>query len=258
MMHSFSVSSLTRLAAACCAVFTLAVSVSHAQQPESTQTSRQSTSAADSRKQAPELNLQASAFIAVPQDTVHITLAAEFDADTQNKATTQLSAVLDEAVKRTEGANGIQVQTSGYNVWPNTNEKGKIQSWRARGEIVLQSKDFAAASALASKLSDKVAISQISFSLSREALDAAETKLLKQAADAFFSRAQAAATAFGYSNYRVQQLDLSGGGPEMSAPRPMRAMAKSSLSSVSGYADTPLEAGTVPVTLSVSGKVVLH
>lgn len=258
MMHSFRVSSLNCVAAACCAVFALAAPLTYAQQPESSTAPRPVTTTEESRKQPPELSLQASAFIEVPQDLVRITLATEFDADTQSKAMTDLSAILDEAVKRTDGAKGIQVQTSGYNIWPNTDKKGKIQNWRARGEIVLESKDFAAASALASKLSDKIAISQIGFALSRGALDAAESKLLKQAADAFSNRAQAATTAFGYSSYRVLQLDLGGGGPEMSYSPPMRGMAKSSLSSASGYSDAPLEAGLVTVTLSVNGKVALH
>nr|WP_094819882.1 SIMPL domain-containing protein [Bordetella genomosp. 4] len=257
MMHSFRVPSLNRLAAACCAAFALTVApFAHAQQPPAPP--RAPAPAVHPDERVPELTLQASASADVQQDTVRITLAAEFDADSQTKATTQLSTVLDEAVKRTEGAKGIQVHTSGYNVWPNTDEKGKIQNWRARGEIVLESKDFAAASALASKLSDKVAISQISFSLSREAREAAEKKLLGQAADAFLARAQAAAQAFGYSSYRVQQLELSGGGSPVPVPRPMGAMAKSSLSSAAGYADAPLEAGQVTVTLSVNGTVALQ
>lgn len=259
-MHSCRVPSLNRIAAACCAVFALAaVPLAYAQPPAPPQLPATGTvDAVHPDARMPELSLQASASSVVEQDTVRITLAAEFEAESQTQATTQLSAVLDETVKRTEGAKGIQVQTSGYNVWPNTNDKGKIQNWRARGEIILESKDFAAASALASKLSDKVAISQISFSLSREARDAAEQKLLGQAADAFLARAKAAAQAFGYSSYRVQHLELSGGGAAVPVPRPMGAMAKSSLSSASGYADAPLEAGQVTVTLSVNGTVALQ
>src|SRR5690606_2274474 len=109
-------------------------------------------------------------------------------------------------------------------------DKGKTENRRARGEITLESKDFAAASALATQLSDKAAISQISCSLSREARQAAEEKLLKQAADAFRARAQAAATAFGFGAYHVKDLELSGGGSAVPAPRPMAAMAKGSQS----------------------------
>jgi len=260
MMHSSRVPSLNRIVAACCAVFALtAVPLAYAQPkpPAPPRGLEPSAQAVHPDERLPELTLQASASTDVQQDTVRITLAAELEAESQAKATTGLSAVLDEAVKRTRDAKGINVRTSGYNVWPSTNEKGKIQNWRARGEITLESKDFAAASALASKLSDKVAISQINFSLSREAREAAEKKLLTQAADAFLARAQAAAQAFGYSNYRVQQLELSGGGSAVPVPRPMNAMAKG-FSSAAAVADAPLEAGEITVTLSVNGTVALQ
>ena len=261
MMHSSRVPSLNRIAAACCALFALAAApLAHAQpQPPAPPRPVAHVSPTEHpEERLPELTLQASASADVQQDTVRITLAAEFDAESQAKATTDLSAVLDEAVKRAQGAKGISVHTSGYNIWPNTNDKGKIQNWRARGEIVLESKDFAATSALASKLSDKVAISQISFSLSREAREAAEKKLLTQAADAFLARAQAAAKAFGYSSYRVQQLELSGGGSAVPVPRPMMAMAKGRMGGAEAFADAPLEANQVTVTLSVSGTVSLQ
>ena len=258
MMHSTRVPSLNRIAAACCAAFALTAMPLAYAQPQPPAPPRAMPSAQPDER-LPELTLQASAAEDVQQDTVRITLATEFGAESQTKATTELSAALDDVVKRTQGAKGIDVRTSGFNVWPNTDAKGKIQSWRARGEIVLESKDFAAASALASKLSDKVAISQISFSLSREAREAAEKKLLTQAADAFLARAQAAAKAFGYSSYRVQNIELSGGGSAVPVPRPMVAMAKSSFSSGSAaYADAPLEAGQVTVTLSVNGTVSLQ
>src|SRR3546814_20902751 len=102
--------------------------------------------------------------------------------------------------------------------------------WRGRGEITLESKDFAAASALASKLADKTAIAQISFLLSREAREAEERKLLRPAAQAFRDRALAAATAFGCSGYRVRNLELSRGGSHTPVPPPrqLTLMAKSS------------------------------
>ncbi|MVW79148.1 DUF541 domain-containing protein [Bordetella sp. 02P26C-1] len=251
MMHSLRVSSLNRAAAMCCLVLSMAVAPSaFAQSPQASSVAQSAGTTA-----APELSLQASASMEVSQDVVRITLAAEFDAESQAQATSALSTVLDEAVKRTDGANGVQVHTGGYNVWPYTDDKGKIQNWRARGEITLESQDFAAASALASKLSDKVAISQIAFTLSRQAREAAEEKLLKQAADAFRARAEAAAQAFGYQSYQLQQLELSGGGVSMPGPRPMQAMAKASLDSAP---DVPLQADDVTVSLSVSGKVSLR
>jgi len=254
MMHSPPVLSLNRIAAACCAALALAAAQPALAQQPSQQQVQQSQ---DTGAHAPELTLQASASSDVQQDTVRITLAAELDAASQAAAGKALTAALDDAVKRAQGVKGVEVRTGGYNVWPNTNEKGKIQNWRGRGEITLESKDFAAASALASKLSDKTAISQINFVLSREAREAEERKLLSQAAQAFRDRALAAATAFGFSGYRVRSLELSGGGSPTPVPRPMgmQMMAKSSQAEA---ADVPLEAGKVTVSISVNGTVALH
>ncbi|MCD0504081.1 SIMPL domain-containing protein [Bordetella petrii] len=250
-MHSHPVLSLNRIVAACCAALALAAAQpALAQQP-------QPASQADEAVRAPELSLQASASSEVQQDTVRITLAVELEAASQSAAGQELSNALDAAFKRAQGNKGVEVRTGGFSVWPNTNEKGKIQNWRGRGEITLESKDFAAASALANKLSDKTAITQINFLLSREAREAEERKLLSQAAEAFRERALAAATAFGFKGYQVRHLELSGGGSQVPVPRPMGAqmMAKSSRAEA---ADVPLEAGQVTVSISVNGTVALH
>ncbi len=205
---------------------------------------------------APRMSLQAAASSEVMQDTVRISLSAEVDAPDQPTAGQRLTAALEAAVKRAKGNGGIGGRTGGFNAWPNPDNKGKVTGWRGHGEIVLQSKDFARASALASKLSDKTAISNISFLLSREAREAEERKLLTQAAQAFRERALAAATAFGFSGYRIMRIELGGtGGPQpmARAPAPMM-MAKAA----DARADVPLEAGEVTVTVSVNGTISLQ
>ena len=207
-------------------------------------------------ERSPRMSLQAAASSEIMQDTVRISLSAEVEAADQPTAGQRLTAALEDAVKRAKGNEGIDVRTGGFNVWPNTDNKGKVTGWRGQGEIVLQSKDFARASALASKLSDKTAISNISFLLSREAREAEERKLLTQAAQAFRERAQAATSAFGFSGYRIMRIELGGtGGPQpmARAPAPMM-MAKAA----DARADVPLEAGEVTVTVSVSGTISLQ
>ncbi|ARP96460.1 SIMPL domain-containing protein [Bordetella genomosp. 13] len=205
---------------------------------------------------SPRMTLQASASSEVLQDTVRISLSAEVQAADQPTAGQRLTAALEEVVKRARGTEGVDVRTGGFNVWPNTNTNGKVTGWRGQGEVILQSKDFAKASALASKLSDKTAITNIGFLLSREAREAEERKLLTQAAQAFRERALAASSAFGFSGYRVLRIDLGGqGGPQpvMQRAAPMM-MAKGAQDS----AELPLEAGEVTVTVSVSGMIALQ
>jgi len=205
---------------------------------------------------APAMTLQASASTEVMQDTVHISLSTVVEAPDQPTAGKLLTAALDEVVKRAKeakDASGVEVRTGGFNVWPNANDQGKISGWRGQGEIVLQSKDFAKASALASSLGDKAAISSIVFLLSREAREEQEGKLLAQAAQAFRERAKAAVQAFGFSGYRIVRIDLGGAGNAPQAPMPRGVLMAKAAS-----ADVPLEAGAETVTVSVSGTIALQ
>ncbi|WP_447917789.1 SIMPL domain-containing protein [Achromobacter aegrifaciens] len=251
-MFKHPVFSLTKLGAACATVAALsAAPLAHAQTPAPA-----ATEVAASR--APELTLQATASSEVKQDTVRISLSAEVEAQDQPAAGKKLTAALDDVVKRARDVKGVEVRTGGYNVWPNTSSKGKISSWRGQGEVILESKDFEAAAALASKLSDKTAISNISFLLSREARDAEERKLLKEAAQAFKDRALAAANAFGFSGYRLSKLELGGSGGPVPMPRMMGAAAMAKDASGGYSPDVPLEAGNVTVSIAVNGTIVLQ
>ncbi|OZI37742.1 hypothetical protein CAL29_04985 [Bordetella genomosp. 10] len=206
---------------------------------------------------APQMALTASASTDVQPDTVLITLNAEVEAADQPTAGRKLSAALDDLVKRAGGVEHVTVRTEGFGVWPVNTDKGKIGGWRGQASIVLESTQFDAASALASKLSDKSAISNITFRLSRKAHDAAERKLLTEAAESFRQRASAAASAFGFSGYRIVKLDLGGGGGNVvPMPRAMMAMAKGG--GAAPAADVPLRPDTVTVSVEVSGTIALQ
>ncbi|WP_238914390.1 SIMPL domain-containing protein [Achromobacter insolitus] len=251
-MFKHPVFSLTKLGAACATVAALsAAPLVHAQAPAP-------AAAEASASRAPELTLQATASSEVKQDTVRISLSAEVEAQDQPAAGKRLTAALDDVIKRARDVKDVEVRTGGYNVWPNTSSKGKISSWRGQGEVILESKNFEAAAALASKLSDKTAISNISFSLSREAREAEERKLLKEAAQAFKDRALAAANAFGFSGYRLSKLELGGSGGAVPVPRMMGAAAMAKDASGGYSPDVPLEAGNVTVSIAVNGTIVLQ
>lgn len=204
---------------------------------------------------SPVMTLQAAASSDIKQDTVVITVATEVDATDQSSAGKKLSSALDDLFKRANGTPGVDVRTGDYRVWPNNN-KGKLVSWHGQGSIVLESTNFEAASALAGKLSDKSAIANINFTLSRSARDATERKLLNQAAQAFRERALAAASAFGFSGYRIQKLELGGSGAMVVAPRAFMAMAKGNTQQ--SDPDAPLMPGNVTVSIEVNGTIVLQ
>ncbi|WP_019936857.1 SIMPL domain-containing protein [Bordetella sp. FB-8] len=201
------------------------------------------------------MTLQATASAEVPLDTVRITLAAETEAQSQAAASQQLAVLLATATKQAQDAAGITSHTGNYGIWPSRDHAGKINGWHGRGEIVLQSRDFAAASALATRMNSDVAISNIVFVLSRQARQAQEHKLVRQVAQAFRARALEAAKAFGFSGYRIAQLDMSGAGAVPPAPHPVPMMR---MAAKADEVDAPLQGGNVVVSVSVSGTIVLH
>jgi predicted secreted protein len=201
----------------------------------------------------PLMTLQASASEEIKQDTVLITVSTEVDAPDQAGAGKKLNVLLDDLMKTAKSGSDVSARTGSYRVWPNNNNKGKLVNWHGEGSIILESTDFDAASALATKMGDKSAIANIGFTLSRKGREAAERRLLNQAAQAFRERALAAASAFGFSGYRLQKLQLGAGGVP---PRPYMAMAKAAPAEAN--ADVPLEADMVTVSVDVTGTIVLQ
>lgn len=208
---------------------------------------------------APELTLQANASRELKQDTITIVLEVRSEAATQSAAGKELTAALDALAKRARGNNAIELRTGNYRVYPSMNNKGKTTGWTGSGELRLESRDFAAASALAAKLSDASAIDRLSFSLSREARQAEEKRLLTDAADAFKARALAAANAFGFSRYRMGKISLGGEGrnaDDGAAPYMMSSMLRKG--GAAEGAEVPLEPDTEWVTVDVSGTIFLQ
>lgn len=208
----------------------------------------------DSRSKEPRLSLQAAAASEVAQDTVEITLAVELEGADQADIARRLTETLNATLKDARGQAGIEARNGAYHLWSNTDRDGKITAWRGRAEVILKSTDPGAAAALAARLSDRMPISGIAFSLSPKARAAEEKRLLNEAADAFRQRADAAAEAFGFADYRIRRLDLSGSGVVYAQQRPQGMAMRASFAS---DAAPELEAGTATVTVTVQGEVAL-
>lgn len=254
-MRSFpSCLPFSRLFAVCCTSFAvLAVQPALAQSQDLV-----AAKAAALGVRAPEMNLQVSASSDVRQDTVRITLTVQIDAPDQAAAGKKLAAGVDEVLKRARVSKNINASTGSYQVWPNSNSKGKVLNWRGQGQVILESKDFDAASALAAKLGDKSAISNVSFLLSREGREAEERKLISQAAQAFRERALAGSSAFGFSGYRIIKIELGGVGSSDVVMHERAAAPMMAKDSSPSFVNVPLEPGEATVTMSISGTVVLQ
>lgn len=199
----------------------------------------------------PQASLQAAASSQVSQDTVTVTLSAQMNDVSGPAVNARLSEVLDTAVAAAKKQDAVKVYSGNFRVWPFTDENGKVTRWQGRAELILESKDFTAASELSASLGDQLSITNIFFSVSPERRAKAEEALLEEAALAFRKRAEALAGAFGFQTYAIKELNLGGAGVEYTpAPRMMATAADT--------ASVPLEGNTETVSVSVQGTIYLQ
>jgi predicted secreted protein len=202
------------------------------------------------------LSLAAQASADVPQDVVDITLFYEQEAQDPASLTTVLNQRAEAALRQAKGVDNVTAHSGSFTVYPSTDRDGRISAWRGRTEVVLESKDFTAASKLAGKMSDSMQVGSVTFSLSPEAQRAAEQKLSTQAITSFRQQAQSSAQAFGYSGYAIREVNIGHNG---SSPRPVLMMAARNMSADAKMsAPMALEAGTSTVTVNVSGSVQMN
>ncbi|TAM88978.1 MAG: DUF541 domain-containing protein [Candidimonas sp.] len=197
----------------------------------------------------PLATLQAQASATVRQDVVRIVLASEVTGATQAAVAKDLGERVGAALGDARKTPGVNASSGDYHVWPVTDKAGKITTWRGRGEIVLESTDFAAASQLAGRLSDRLSVVNLAFSVSPARRGAEESRLLQDAVRAFRARAQALAAALGFDGYRIREVQLHDGGGYRPVARTMAAPSQ---------ADVPLGAGTEMITVSLQGTIFLR
>ncbi|KVN05050.1 SIMPL domain-containing protein [Burkholderia stagnalis] len=200
------------------------------------------------------LSLSSQASAEVPQDIIHITLFYEQQAKDPGSLTAALNQRADAALAQAKGVSGVTAHTGAFSVYPSTDRDGKISAWRGRTEIVLESRDFAAASKLAGQLSNLMQIANVEFSLSPEAQRAAEQKLTTEAIKSFRVRADEAAKAFGYNSYAIRDVNVGGGRNVQPYPR-MMAMAAPAMDSAKMSAPIAVEGGKATVSVTVNGSV---
>ncbi|KWF67195.1 hypothetical protein WL92_06520 [Burkholderia multivorans] len=200
------------------------------------------------------LSLSSQASADVPQDIIHITLFYEQQAKDPGSLTSALNQRADAALAQAKGVSGVSAHTGAFSVYPSTDRDGKISAWRGRTEVVLESRDFAAASKLAGQLSNLMQVASVEFSLSPEAQRAAEQKLTTEAIKSFRARADEAAKAFGYSSYTIRDVNVGSGRNVQPYPR-MMAMAAAPMDSAKMSAPIAVEGGKATVSVTVNGSV---
>lgn len=198
------------------------------------------------------VDLSAEASRPAANDLARATVFAEITSPTAGEAAKRANALMAEALGTAKGYPRVAAQTAGTHTYPIYAKGGsRIEAWRIRSEIALESTDTAALSDLLGRLQANLGVSGITLSPSPETRRQAENDAYLDAIAAFKARAALAADALG-KPYRIKHLSL--GGQSFRPPTPvLRAAPMAAMEA----APMPVEAGESQITARVSGQIEL-
>lgn len=198
------------------------------------------------------IELSAEASRPAANDLIRATVSAEAAGTTPGELAKQVNAQIANALKIAKAYPNVKTQSGSTSTYPGYSKSGKIESWRMRSELSLESGDLAAISELLGKLQTTLAVSNIALQPSPDTRKKAENEAMLDALSAFKSRAKVLADALG-KPYHIKQIAVNTSGGMI---QPMfRAAAKSMLAEA---APIPVEAGESQISATISGQIELE
>lgn len=195
----------------------------------------------------------------IVNDQMNATLSIELTDKDAGRLAQQLSLTINDAMKKAAAYPAVKASSGNQNTWPvygsTLTSSSKLESWRGRAEIRLESRDFKAAGELIGKLQEKLQMNGISFVVSADTRSKTENNLTTEAIAAFKSRAEAIRNAWAAKSYKLVQMSLgSAGGPAPYLPM-MRAMKAADTESTVAQ---DLAGGETRLVVNVSGSIELQ
>jgi predicted secreted protein len=201
---------------------------------------------------AATVDLSSEASRPAANDLARATVFAEAAAASAGESARKVNHLVGEAVAAAKSYAQVKVQNGGTHTYPVYAKGGKIEAWRMRSELLLESGDTAALSELIGKLQANLGVGSVVLVPSPETRRKAESDATLEAIAAFKARAGLVAGALG-KPYRIKHLTV--GGQAHRPPMPMHRAAP--MAAMEAAASMPIEAGESQVTVTVSGQIEL-
>lgn len=163
----------------------------------------------------------------------------------------KVKATLAEGLATAKAQPGVTVRSGNTYTTP-IYAKGNrsIETWRMRSELLLESRDAAALSAVVGRLQGTLAVGNLIFSPAPETRRAAEESATLEAIEAFRAKAERIAATL-QKPYRIRQMSVNAGSHY---PQPVMAMRSAAAAEA---APMPVEAGESNLGVNVSGQIEL-
>lgn len=197
---------------------------------------------------APLLRLDAQATREVVDDTAVATLFAEREGAQPAGPQAAVNAALQDALAELRRDPALVVHSGTYFTQPRYGRDGRIEGWRVRGELVVESTEIAAVSRAAGAVAGRLSVGSIGFRLSAERRAQAEAALTTDAAARLHERARAAARALGFAGAELVDAALVSSNPRLPV-----AMARAAPMLAGDAAALPVEPGRSQVSVGFTG-----
>lgn len=194
------------------------------------------------------VDLQAEAQREIQNDLMTASLYVEQSGEDPARVSNSVNKVVNEALRAAEDVKSVKASTEGYQTYPVYGKTNRLEAWRVRSEIRIESKDFSAASNLIGKLQSTMHLSSLGFTVSPEARRQAENELIARAISNFRERADIVKQSLSGRGYKLRKISINTGGFH---PRPVLARAVAA----QDVAAPNVEGGTSQVTVNVSGTI---
>jgi predicted secreted protein len=201
----------------------------------------------------PTVELSAEASAAAPNELVVAVLYAERGGSSAATVAREVNRDIAAALETARAEPAVKAQTGNVSTWPvhAKDDHGRIEAWRMRSEIRLESTDAGAMSELVGKLQTSLALAQVSMEPAPEARRKALAEATIGALHAFEARAKLIADTLG-RRYRIAHLAVGDHGLQ---PPPMPRMRAAVMAAEA--APAPLEGGESRIAVQVSGRIEL-
>lgn len=197
------------------------------------------------------IELAAEASRPAANDMVRASIYSESTGNNPAELARRVNQEITAALKVIRDHPVVSVKSGQQSTYPIYGKEQKIENWRMRSELILESKELATVSELIGKLQQmRLALGSVSQMPSPETRRKVEDETTRDAIRAFQSRAAVVAEQLG-KTWKIKQLNIQQGG---SVPMPMM---RASRAMVAEAAPAPLEAGESQLTTTISGQIEL-
>lgn len=200
------------------------------------------------------IDLAAEAGRPAANDMVRASVYSEASGSNPADLARQVNGNIGEALKLIREKKGVTVKSGNQSTYPIYTQSRKIDGWRMRSELLIESRDFGAVSELLGRLQQmRLAVGDITQMPSPETRRQVEDEAMREAIRAFQNRAAVVAEQLG-KGWKIKQMHINQGG---GSPVPIMRGARAAMLAAEA-APAPIEAGESTITTHVTGQIELE